>query len=77
MSERDFAWENRITTANNRTGRTTVVGLAKGAFLRNFIKFSSETVNFVNRDKFGGARWRKKIFGCTCEQSFTTTGWAR
>ena len=48
MSERDFARENRVSTTNNGTGGTTVVGLTKGAFLRNLVEFGSETVNFVN-----------------------------
>ena len=59
MSEGNFTRENRIATTDNGTGRTTVVWLTEGAFLRNLVEFGSETVNFVNRDKFGGARWRK------------------
>ena len=54
-----------------------MVGLTKGAFLGNLIELGGETVNFVNRNELCGARWRKKIFGCTREQSFTTTWWTR
>ena len=48
MGERNLTWENGVTTTNNGTGGTTVVGLTEGAFLRNLIKFGGETVNFVN-----------------------------
>ena len=48
MCEGDFARENGVAATNDRTGGTTVVGLTKGTFPRNLIKFGGETVNFVN-----------------------------
>ena len=59
MGERDFARSYGVSATNYRTGGTTVVGLTKGAFLRDLIKFGSETMNFVNRNELCGARWRK------------------
>ncbi len=48
MGERDFARSYGVSATNDRTGRAAMVRLTKGAFLRDLIKFSGETVNFIN-----------------------------
>ena len=48
MGEGNLAGENGVAAANDRAGRAAMVRLTKGTFLRDLIKFSGETVNFIN-----------------------------